>query len=145
MSLGKAEIAALIPHAGRMCLIDRVEVWNEKRISCVSMSHREKDHPLARGGLLPALAGIEYAGQAMALQARLSTPRKEKPRAGFLASLREVSWFVTRLDDIAAPLLIEAEKLAGDGATALYSFHLRAGDRALLEGRAAVLLQEEQP
>jgi predicted hotdog family 3-hydroxylacyl-ACP dehydratase len=140
VSLGKAEIAALIPHAGRMCLIDRVDAWTEDRISCVSMSHREPDHPLAQGGLLPVLAGVEYAGQAMALQARLSAPKRQKPRAGLLASLRELTWSVTRLDDIAAPLLIEAEKLAGDGATALYSFHLSALGRSLLQGRAAVLL-----
>ena len=35
-ALTKAEIAALIPHAGAMCLLDRVVHWDAEKIRCTS-------------------------------------------------------------------------------------------------------------
>jgi predicted hotdog family 3-hydroxylacyl-ACP dehydratase len=81
----------------------------------------------------------------MALHGRLSASVGERPRAGVIASVREISWSVERLDDIATPLTIDAEKLAGDGASALYAFGVSADDRLLINGRASVLLSLEAP
>ena len=39
-------IASRIPHAGRMCLLDRVECWDTQRIRCRARSHRDADNPL---------------------------------------------------------------------------------------------------
>jgi len=36
----KAGIAALIPHAGPMCLLDAVLAWDMTTIACVASSHR---------------------------------------------------------------------------------------------------------
>ncbi len=77
--LDHAAIAARIPHAGRMCLLDRVIAWDEDGIVCESDGHRTDDrdrrrdgpHPLVRDGALPATAAIEYAAQAMALHGAL--------------------------------------------------------------------------
>jgi predicted hotdog family 3-hydroxylacyl-ACP dehydratase len=62
------------------------------------------------------------------------------PRAGYLASVRGVELHVARLDDIAADLEVEAERLSGDGNTILYGFRVSAAGRELLSGRAAVIL-----
>ncbi len=59
---------------------------------------------------------------------------------GFLASVRDVRLLVLRLDDIENDLICEAACLAGDSVTALYEFALRTGERTLLSGRAAVVL-----
>lgn len=135
----RAEIAALVPHAGRMCLLDEVVSWDAARIRCRTASHRDPDNPMRIGAALPALCGIEYAAQAMAVHGRLAMQDKT-PRAGYLASVREVVCHVERLDDIAADLVIDAELLAADGMNVLYRFSVCAPKGVLLEGRAAVVL-----
>jgi predicted hotdog family 3-hydroxylacyl-ACP dehydratase len=140
-------IAALIPHSGAMCLLDRLEAWDETRIVCVATNHRLADHPLrTRSGLL-ATASIEYAAQAMALHGALIGQQAGTPAtAGFLASARGVQLQVLRLDDlpITAPvadeLRIEAVRQAGDARQILYAFHLQHAGRRIAEGRAAVVL-----
>jgi predicted hotdog family 3-hydroxylacyl-ACP dehydratase len=138
--LSRAEIAALVPHAGRMCLLHEVLEWNAASIRCVSRSHRDADNPLRAGAGLPALCGIEYAAQAMAVHGALSAAVRERPRAGYLASVSDVVCQAERLDDLAQDLLIEAERLAGDGERVLYRFALFAGGTELLRGQAAVVL-----
>ena len=140
MRIGRLEIAAMIPHGGEMCLLDEVIAWDTASIRCASESHRSAVNPLARDGVLPVLCGLEYAAQAMAIHGRLTDAVSERPRAGYLASIRDVKWAVARLDNLAGTLMIEAEKLAGDGAGVLYRFALTSRGDAVLSGRAAVLL-----
>jgi predicted hotdog family 3-hydroxylacyl-ACP dehydratase len=133
-------IAARIPHAGAMCLLDSVLQWDETRVRCRATSHRSADNPLRAQGSLATPCGVEYAAQAMAVHAALLAPEGGRPAAGFLASVREARWSVERLDDIAGDLEIEAERISGADAGVLYSFALRSGGRLLLEGRAGVIL-----
>lgn len=140
MRVGKAEIAKMIPHAGRMCLLDEVLEWNGATIRCISRGHRDPGNPLRAGAQLPALCGIEYAAQAMAVHGRLSAAVGERPRAGYLASVRDVICHARRLDDLPHDLVIDAERLAGEEERVLYRFALSAGGRPVLRGRAAVVL-----
>jgi predicted hotdog family 3-hydroxylacyl-ACP dehydratase len=137
-------IAALIPHAGTMCLLDRVEAWDETSIRCIATSHRDLANPLAVNGTLGAACGIEYAAQAMALHGGLSRPPDQRPRSGFLISLRGVTLAVDRLDDLEAELVVQAERLAGSENDATYEFSLCSGAAIVLSGRAAVLLDAEK-
>jgi predicted hotdog family 3-hydroxylacyl-ACP dehydratase len=138
--LDRAEIAARIPHQGAMCLLDHVEEWDEQHLRCVAVSHRAPDNPLRSHGRLAAAAGIEYAAQAMALHGALTAPANARPRAGFLASVRGATLHVDRLDGIAADLTVEVRRFSGDGNNVLYDFSVRAGGLALLDGRAAVVI-----
>ena len=140
MLIGKAQIATLIPHAGRMCLLDEVLDWSAERIRCRACSHRDADNPMRSGGELPALCGIEYAAQAMALHGRLSV-QTATPKGGYLASVREVMCRVARLDDLPGDLVIEAHRLMGDEMRVVYGFSLSANAAVILEGRAAVILE----
>lgn len=140
MRLTRAEIAGLIPHSGAMCLLDGVTQWDATRIRCVSRSHRDADNPMRAGGRLPAVCGIEYAAQAMAVHGGLAGKAAGKPRAGLLASVREVECRRSRLDDLDGDLIVEAEQEAGDGNRVIYRFTLRVGDVEVLSGRAAVVL-----
>ena len=139
MLIGQAQISALIPHAGRMCLIDEVLEWDGGRIRCRTGSHRDPDNPMRVAGELPALCAIEYAAQAMALHGRL-TLQDETPRTGYLASVRDVVYRAIRLDDIREDLVIEAQLLMGEGVHVVYGFSVSAQAALLLEGRAAVVL-----
>jgi predicted hotdog family 3-hydroxylacyl-ACP dehydratase len=69
--MNHAAICARLPHAGRMCLLERLESWDGDSITCIATSHRDADNPLRRGGRLHAVAGVEYAAQAMALHGSL--------------------------------------------------------------------------
>jgi predicted hotdog family 3-hydroxylacyl-ACP dehydratase len=142
--IGKAEIAAMIPHAGRMCLLDEVERWSDAAIRCISRSHRDADNPLRAGTDLPALCGIEYAAQAMAVHGRLCAALPGKARAGYVVSVSDVVCRARHLDELADDLVIEAERLAGDGARVLYRFALFAGEREIVHGKAAAVLEADR-
>lgn len=136
----RAEIAQLIPHAGAMCLLDGVVEWDENRIRCVSDSHIDTANPLRAGGRLPAVCGIEYAAQAMAVHGGLAGKTRGKPRAGLLASVRDVVCRRDRLDDLPGSLFVEAVRVMGDEGRVIYEFRLWVGETEILSGRAAVVL-----
>jgi predicted hotdog family 3-hydroxylacyl-ACP dehydratase len=140
MQLTRAQIGVLIPHSGAMCLLDGVLEWDASRIRCMSRSHRDGGNPLRVDGQLPALCGIEYAAQAMAVHGGLAGATRGKPRAGYLASLRDVACRRDRLDDLDGDLVVDAEQEAADGSRVIYSFTLRVGAVEVLSGRAAVVL-----
>lgn len=143
MLLTRAQIAGLIPHAEPMCLLDGVVRWDASRIVCMSRSHRAADNPLRTNGRLPAVCGIEYAAQAMAVHGGLAGGFVCKPRTGYLASLRDVECLRDCLDDLEGDLVVEAERVAGDGAHVIYRFRLRVGDVEVLSGQALVALDSE--
>ena len=138
--MNHAEICARIPHGGSMCLLDRVLAWDAVHIECRAVSHRDPANPLRRAGRLASVCGIEYAAQAMALHGSLLAAADAPPTLGYLASLRDVSLDVERLDDVAVELTIHAERLSGGADSFLYSFRVTAGERPLLSGRSAVKL-----
>jgi predicted hotdog family 3-hydroxylacyl-ACP dehydratase len=140
MRLTGAQIADLIPHSGAMCLLDGVVHWDASRILCMSRSHHAADNPMRAHGRLPAVCGVEYAVQAMAVHGGLAGNIAGRPRAGYLASLRDVECRSERLDDLDGDLMVEAEQVAGDGAHVVYSFRLRVGELEVLSGRALVVL-----
>jgi len=139
--IDRAEIARLIPHAGTMCLLDRVTFWDERTIQCVAASHRDAGNPLAADGRLGAACGVEYAAQAMAIHGGLSGAVGQRPKAGYLMSLRGLTVHRPYLDDLKDDLVVAAERLAGEGAQVSYRFTLTCAGQPVLEGRAAVLLE----
>jgi len=124
-----------------MCLLDRVDTWDEDRIVCRASSHRDEDNPLRAFGQLGAACGIEYAAQAMAVHgALLAPPESVSAKVGYLVSVRDAQVHVSRLDDIADELLVEAVCITRSANTILYAFNVSADGSELLSGRAAVVL-----
>ena len=144
--LDHAWIARHIPHQGGMCLLDRVEAWDEQGIRCRAVSHRAAENPLRAHGRLGAACGIEYAAQAMAVHgALLAPPDSVRPRSGYLVSARGVRLLVSRLDDIAEDLLIEAVCTTRSTNNVMYQFSIHAAGKLLVEGRATVMLNADTP
>jgi predicted hotdog family 3-hydroxylacyl-ACP dehydratase len=145
-TLDRKGIAALIPHAGRMCLLARVERWDAAGIRCVATSHADSDNPLRSASGLLASAAIEYAAQAAAVHGALNARAAGiQPAPGFLASARGVQLHRLRLDDLAGELAIETEQVAGAERQLLYSFTVRHAGAAVAEGRLAVVLDTPLP
>ncbi|MDF3036360.1 MAG: 3-hydroxymyristoyl-ACP dehydratase [Paucimonas sp.] len=145
MRLNRDWIAARIPHQGSMCLLESVEEWNEQVLHAHAVSHRDPANPLRAQDQLAAVCGIEYAAQAMAVHGALIAGQNERPRAGYLASVRGTTMHVARLDDIVSDLDIAVQRVSGDAHTVLYEFQVAAGGKMLLEGRAAVVLNAGIP
>ena len=144
------DIAARIPHAGSMCLLDRVIAWDDHSMECTSSNPAARAggrHPLADSGRLPAIAAVEYAAQAMALHGRLMQERLADgpggevpaPRRGYLAGLRSVQLHRRWIPADSALLTIRVERFAGDDMQVLYDFSVH-GDGPIAQGRAAVVL-----
>lgn len=144
MRVTRPEIARLIPHAGAMCLLDGVEHWDDRHIRCVSKTHTSADNPLRVDGHVPAVCGVEYAAQAMAVHGGLVGKTAGRPSTGYLASLRNVVCRSDRLDDLAGELVVEVELLAGDDERVIYRFALRVGNHEVLSGQAAVVLSTDR-
>jgi predicted hotdog family 3-hydroxylacyl-ACP dehydratase len=140
----RTEIGRLIPHGGAMSLLDGVLRWDAETIRCVARTHTRADNPLRAHGRLPAMCGIEYAAQAMAVHGGLSGILAARPKLGFIASVRDVSCLVDRLDEGDGDLVIDAEKVASNDLSVLYRFSLdlqtARGTVRAVQGSAAVLL-----
>ena len=136
----RAEIAALIPHHGAMCLLDGVLGWSEDAIRCRATSHLDPANPLRRAGRLSMVCGVEYMLQAAALHGALRGGAPQPP--GFLAALRLAAMAAGRLDDPAVGVLaVSARREHGDAAGLIYQLTLSSahGD-TLIEGRATIVL-----
>jgi predicted hotdog family 3-hydroxylacyl-ACP dehydratase len=145
MTAGQA-LAALVPHAGSMCLLDEVVSWDETHVCCRSASHRRSDHPLRRDGFLPAIHLLEYAAQATAVHGGLVASAGGSPApAKYLAAARDFDLHLISLDDIQADLCIDAERLLAMGDSVLYRFHASADGRVLATGRLTIVPPAGQP
>jgi predicted hotdog family 3-hydroxylacyl-ACP dehydratase len=138
-----APIETLLPHAGRMRLIDRVVSYDEQTIVCESDSHRVPDHPLAEAGVLSIICGLEYGAQAMAIHGALLASGGSQAvhtRHGYLVAASDLRWTVERLDQCATPLVITAISEFWSGNQVAYRFEISASGVTVLDGRASVLL-----
>jgi predicted hotdog family 3-hydroxylacyl-ACP dehydratase len=137
-------IAALIPHQGRMCLLERVLDWDAQRVRLATTSHRAPDNPLRRGGRLRAVHLCEYGAQAMAVHGGLcARAAGTVARPGFLVSLRGVTFTIDHLEQLDGELVVEAERLLEAPDSWQYRFRVLHDDRVLAEGRAAVMVRPE--
>jgi predicted hotdog family 3-hydroxylacyl-ACP dehydratase len=137
--LDRAAIAALIPHAHNMVLLDRAETWDAGSLLCRTRSHLDPANPLRRGGRLATICGIEYGLQATALHGALLAGGN--PQAyRFLAALRDVTLQVDRLDDPsleALEVLVQLQRHEVTGC--IYAMQLHGGDgRPVLAARAVI-------
>ena len=139
-TINKAEIRTLIPHSGLMCLLDQVTQWDDRSITCISNTHRDPANPLRRDGCLSAVHAFEYGAQAAAVHGGLRARSVgEIAPPGYLAALRDAHLHATRLDDIASPLRICANRLFGDGANTIYECRVLAGNILLANGRITII------
>ena len=139
--IDRADILALIPHQGAMCLWDEVIEWDALRIRLRARNHRDPAHPLRSGDRLRAIHLCEYGAQAMAVHGGLrARAGGGAAQPGLLVALRGVQLHVARIDDLDDALDCEAEVLVEAEGSQQYGFRIRHAGSLLAEGRAAVML-----
>ena len=143
--LTKDELSRFLPHEGAMCLIDRVESWDNTTIRCHTRSHHDQGNPLRYGTRLEALTGLEYAAQAMGVHVGLlNRMRSIDGLIGYVGGLRNVVLGVDRLDDCPAELTIDAMRLFEGDNSFMYQFAISSGGRDIMTGRASIFLKHVQ-
>jgi predicted hotdog family 3-hydroxylacyl-ACP dehydratase len=138
--LDRDGIAARIPHAGAMVLLDTIVDSDAETILARTESHRRTDNPLLRDGRLHAIAGSEYGAQAAAVHGPLQAGPEATARPGMIVSLRDLSWTRARLDDIDGPLEVRATRLMADTRQLAYAFTLAHAGTTLVEGEVGIIL-----
>lgn len=132
------DLRTLVPHAGAMCLLERIEHCTESEIECATSTHRSPANPLRRDGRLAALHLAEYGAQAMAVHGGLRNPAAAG-RGGMLVAIRDLALSVERLDDLAGDLSIRALQLVANPNGQIYSFTATCGGRRVGSGRVSVM------
>lgn len=135
--LSRVHFEGLIPHAGAMILIDTVESWTDKHITCRTLSHQQANHPLRLNGVLSAIHLLEYGAQTMAIHGGLLSG---KILPGFLAAVRRAHFFIDHLDDVAGELVINAQAELKIQNGAVYQFTITdTHNKQLLDARTTVI------
>lgn len=135
------KIADLVPHAGRMVLLDTVLAYDDERIECRALIDPGPDHPLAVDGRLPAPALVEYAGQAMAVHGGLRAEPGATPRPGRLVSLRHLDLAIDTIDTV-VEVTVQADCLGGDESGQIYRFRVTDSERELASGQATIMFAD---
>jgi len=135
--LTRADWAGLIPHAGRMDLLERVLYWDTGRLEAEARAP-DAAHPLAHAGRVRALHACEYAAQAAAVHGGLLARAAQfAPAPGLLATLRGVQlpqeWIAP-----AAPLRIAVWRLAATTQAVQYRFVVAQGAVPLAQGQLLI-------
>lgn len=136
MTLDHAAIAARVPHAGAMCLLDRVTHWDVDGIRC-GAPPVAASHPLAQAGRVGAIVAAEYAAQASALHGALLDDAGA-PRAGRLAKLAGIQLHREHIEAADAALAVRADVLGASAAGCLYAFEVAGARGPIACGRLLV-------
>lgn len=133
-------IRELVPHAGAMCLLERIVAWDDRRATLAARSHAAPGNPLRRDDRLGAISLCEYGAQAMAVHGGLvARAAGRAPAAGLLVSLREVELRVAFIDRLPGELRIDVERIEAASGGLQYEFRVSHAGSELARGRAAVI------
>lgn len=134
------DIQSLIPHAGSMCLLERIVGWSERGMTLATRTHASPANPLRSNGRLRAIHLCEYGAQAMAVHGGLfARARGGSPMQGLLVSLRDVVLTPDTVEALDGELTIEVERLQGGTLGIQYTFRVSHREAELVRGRAAVI------
>lgn len=141
MNIRAEQMSHYLPHSGDMCLIDEVISINESSIVARTLSHQNKHHPLKFADRLPAVSGIEYAAQTMALHLALNKVDNSDAQ-GFLAAVQNCEIHTDNLDVIVNPLHIECQQIYLDiQSGASYEFKITDEGKIILSGRLLIMFK----
>lgn len=137
-----SSFSQLLPHHGSMCLLEKIVAWDRQQILGSSQSHRNPLNPLRKNDKLSAIHALEYGMQAIAIHGGLLHPG-QTTTLSYLAALREVKLYVTRLDTIDPPLDIEAHCLLNQGDNSIYSLKVSSLNKIIVTAQVTIIKPHE--
>jgi predicted hotdog family 3-hydroxylacyl-ACP dehydratase len=140
----RADIEKCIPHAGAMCLLEKVLHCDDYVIRCETATHRDPANPLRNAQGLPVSAALEYAAQAAAVHGNLLQTLSLSPattvRGGYLAVLSNVQWQEYWLHRINNPLCVDVRRESESDGGIDCSFSIHANGKTIVTGSMVVAL-----
>jgi predicted hotdog family 3-hydroxylacyl-ACP dehydratase len=133
---------ALVPHRGRMLLIDAVLAHAPDTTTCGARIAPDSI-VVRRDGTVARWAALEYLAQTVAVHAGLSAwARGEPPKLGFLIGSKRVEFH--RAPPVGRPLCIVVRRVWGQASLGLFECALRDrdADAVLAEGELTVALAD---
>jgi predicted hotdog family 3-hydroxylacyl-ACP dehydratase len=138
-------ILDLIPHAGSMCLLERILRWDDSTVVTGTQTHRALTNPLRSGGRLHAVHLCEYGAQAMAIHGGLLAAGLSEPaRPGLLVTLRDVQLLRGTIDDLDGELQVSATRLHASASVWQYSFEVTHAQQTVAHGLAMVAISSSR-
>ena len=129
-------ISTLIPHSGKMILLEKVIYRDAERIDCL-MTISVQDPFTNEYGNVPAYVGIEYMSQGVAAHSSLNkTDKTERGKIGVLLGSRKVELFVQEFFQ-KQELLISANLVLKRDGFGVFDCNIRNADdgELLVRGR----------
>jgi predicted hotdog family 3-hydroxylacyl-ACP dehydratase len=109
IDFNKIDVAELIPHSGKMVLLDRIISCDNNSLSAAVVVR--DDGLLGNDKTVPAWVGIEYMAQAVAAYAGVMAKRAEEPiKLGFLLGTRRYNSNVAEFK-VGSTLTVRVEKI----------------------------------
>ncbi len=143
MQLAQESLCRLIPHHGSMCLLKKVDFFDDENITRLADSHRLDDNPLRDDLGLSSINGIEYGAQAIAIHAALTRQQDEsssEAQSGYLVQVKNVSFTPCDLSLKLEYLKIEATQVLMTERNLIYSFAVSHEGERLVEGRITIFM-----
>lgn len=120
------DIAELIPHSGRMVLLDKIITFDEHSLSA-ELTVRN-DGLLGDANSVPAYAGIEYMAQAIAAYAGIQAKQAGEPiKIGFLLGTRRYTSNVGSFA-VGTVLTVQVTKIIQDDKLGVFDCKIHATD-----------------
>ena len=118
------KVEDILPHAGKMMLLDSVEAYDDHSMT-VKTTVRD-DGLFGDGQTIPAWVGVEYMAQAVAAQGGMMCYLANRPiDVGFLVGTRRYMSNVPSFQ-VGTPLTIRVERLVGDQGLCVFSCQISA-------------------
>ncbi len=120
------DVAELIPHSGKMVLLDRIISCDNNSLSAELVVR--DDGLLGNNKTVPAWAGIEYMAQAVAAYAGVMAKRAGEPvRLGFLLGTRRYNSNVAEFN-VGSTLTVRVEKILQDANLGAFECRIQGVD-----------------
>lgn len=118
-------ISELLPHQGKMVLIDTIVSCDENFIVCKARSHQSQSNPLRNKTGLPISACLEYGAQALALHGIMNRSGDTRLKQASIITIKKANWSHQWLHDIDRELIISAKLKTQLDTVAKYSFSIK--------------------
>lgn len=134
-------LTELVPHRPPMLLLDRLLAWDDEKALCeVSIDEASPflERSPAEAGLVPAVVGIEYMAQTVAVFAGLrARATGAAPRIGFLLGCRELLLSAEGFSpgDV---LVVEARHVWGESEVGSFACKVTRQDEVVVSGTLTV-------
>ena len=129
-------IETLVPHRSPMLLLDSVEEYGNRAITC-GLVLRE-DSTFVENGSVPSFVAIEYMAQCVAAYAGLGEIGKGKPvRIGYLIGARDVEFLVDAFHE-GERLRVLAAHVWGDDQLGQFDCCVESNGRRCAQARLSV-------